>query len=70
MRIYWLVILWAAACKSGSGQSFHDGVQALCDLPAHVPDTGESYEVRLAAAGKCAEANVTNSDVGGAMIQP
>lgn len=64
-------IVLVAACNSStpagtSGpdveQSFHDGVQALCDLPDHVPDAGEPYDKRLAAANAWATANITNPE--------
>jgi len=66
MRTILLVILCVAACKgkgAGGGQSFHDGVQALCDLPDHVPAPGESYEKRLAGVAAWAESNIKNPEV-------
>jgi biopolymer transport protein ExbD len=62
MRRAAVVLVAVMACKAGSGQSFHDGVQAWCDLPDHVPDTGDSPEQRLTGVAKWAEANITNSD--------
>lgn len=73
MRSLFVGLVLACACHSstpggtsgsGSGaeQSFRDGVQALCDLPDHVPDTGEPYDKRLAAAAAWATAHVTNPD--------
>lgn len=60
MRIAVLLVA-ALACKSGpDGQSFHDGVQALCDLPDHVPPPGESYDQRLAAVDAWAHDHITN----------
>jgi hypothetical protein len=63
-----LLVFVAAACGHSSstappapGQSFHDAVQALCDLPDHVPDAAKP-EDRLAGAGKWADEHVTNAD--------
>ncbi|MEO8554990.1 MAG: hypothetical protein ABI678_33655, partial [Kofleriaceae bacterium] len=66
MRTFLLVVLCLAACKheaKSEGQSFHDGVQALCDLPDHVPPPGESYEKRLAGTLAWADANIKNPEV-------
>jgi biopolymer transport protein ExbD len=69
MRLATCLVL--AACSSHTpaptaptttdGQSFHDGVQALCDVPDHVPD-GASYETRLAGTSEWAQQHVTNLD--------
>lgn len=61
-----LLVLCLVACKHKSasdGQSFHDGVQALCDLPDHVPAPGDSYERRLAGTVAWADANIKNPEV-------
>ncbi|MEO6775586.1 MAG: hypothetical protein ABI467_21675 [Kofleriaceae bacterium] len=65
MRTLWIVVLCLCACKGHhqDKQSFHDGVQALCDLPDHVPDSGQPYDQRLAAVSAWATANITNPDV-------
>src|SRR5258705_11293537 len=70
MRLATCLVL--AACSSGTPepsatpaaatQSFRDGVQALCDVPDHVPDNGEPYDKRLAAVADWAEHQVTNPD--------
>lgn len=62
----WLLLLVLIACKSKpaapTGQSFHDGVQALCDLPDHVP-AGATPEQRLAGVATWSTANITNGEV-------
>jgi biopolymer transport protein ExbD len=55
-----LVIL--VACSSKPTQSFHDGVQALCDLPNHVPAPTDSFEKRLAVVSDWADHNITNPE--------
>ena len=62
MRNVALCVALAACTGNSSGQSFHDGVQALCDTPAHVPDSGEPYDKRLAAVARWADQNVTNAE--------
>src|SRR4051812_24190259 len=65
MRRFLLVVLCLVACKhkpASDGQSFHDGVQALCDVPDHVP-AGDSYEKRLAGTMAWADANIQNPEV-------
>jgi biopolymer transport protein ExbD len=59
-----LVVVIVAACGTSSppSQTFRDGVQALCDLPDHVPDSGQDYTARLAAVGAWADHNVTNPE--------
>lgn len=61
MRIPVLLIAVLGCGTGPDGQPFRDGVQAMCDLPDHVPP-GESYEKRLAAAGAWADAHITNPD--------
>jgi biopolymer transport protein ExbD len=59
-----LSVALLVACRSGGppAQSFHDGVQALCDLPDHVPaPTTDSFEKRLAVVSDWAEHNITNA---------
>ncbi|HET9987259.1 MAG TPA: hypothetical protein VFQ65_02045, partial [Kofleriaceae bacterium] len=65
MRTLWIILLCLSACKGHheAKQSVREGVQALCDLPDHVPDSGEPYDKRLAAAAAWANANITNPDV-------
>jgi biopolymer transport protein ExbD len=43
-------------------QSFHDGIQLLCELPDHVPDNGKPYDQRLDAVAEWADHNVINTD--------
>ena len=65
MRTLWIVLVCLCACKGHhqAQQSFREGVQALCDLPDHVPDSGEPYDKRLAATAGWANAHITNPDV-------
>ena len=61
MRIGWLLVI--AACHgSSSSSSFHDSVQALCDLPDHVPPKDKPYPDRLAEVAKWADAHVTDPE--------
>jgi biopolymer transport protein ExbD len=56
-----LALLALIGCHGAkSQQSFPEGVQALCDLPDHVPDDGQRYDRRLAAVRDWAEQHVTN----------
>jgi biopolymer transport protein ExbD len=50
------------ACHRSNGQTFAEGVQALCDVPDHVPPPGQGYEQRLAGLQQWAEQNITNPD--------
>jgi biopolymer transport protein ExbD len=62
MRIVASLVL-VVACSSRPAQSFHDGVQALCDLPSHVPaPNADSFEKRLAVVSDWAEHNITNAE--------
>jgi biopolymer transport protein ExbD len=47
---------------SQHGQTFAEGVQALCDLPDHVPEPGQRYDQRLVAVQQWAEQHITNAD--------
>lgn len=75
MRTLWIVMLGLCACKGHSKahvQSFKDGVQALCDVPGHVPLAPTAAE-RIAGAKAWVAANVTNPDVqrlGGVDVKP
>jgi hypothetical protein len=64
------LILAVAACHSSlapSGSSvsasYRDSVQALCDLPDHVPPKDKPYPERLAAVARWANDHVTDKDV-------
>lgn len=62
MRLAWLVLL--AGCHSSSvSSSYRDSVQAMCDLPDHVPPKDKDYTERLADVMKWANDHVTDPEV-------
>ncbi len=67
MRVAWLVVVVAACNRSPSkpavSPSFHDSLQALCDVPDHVPAKDKPYMQRLADVSKWADEHVTDAEV-------
>jgi hypothetical protein len=64
IQIAMLTVVVGGACSkdAATGQSFHDAMQLLCDVPDHVPPPNQPYDKRLAEVVRWSDANITNPE--------
>ena len=63
MRALLLALSVLVACHgSKHDQTFAEGVQAICDLPDHVPAPDQRYDQRLAGVKQWADQHITNPE--------